>query len=413
MICRRNDTHVDVDNGTRGTVRATLDDRVVIDTDAGTVRELPAGYVAEHVEHAYCLTGHGMQGGTVEHATVVAGVRDLTKGWSYTALSRARGTTRLHVDADVAIAAALEREEHAPTARREAPDRAEILARVAAQMIVRDDEDLAVAQLPQRAAPGRPDDRELHTTPALRSSELTELGAERAASAPGARADVARIAALQHERDQLVAQRQALPLRELRQLDAIAAEREQLRAQRDAAAERLQAVPGPERRAFGRAHDPHAAERTRLAAAVGAGDQQLAALDSQAARLQRDLGSAGDIRGERDGLDRRIAQLERDTRTLRDELAERDVEQPPAWAREMFGARPEQYRRAEYYDRGVREVARYRLEHHVVDATPGLGPEPEAGADRSAWRQAARVAEQTQRRLGRDVARDRDVGLER
>ena len=46
--------------------------------------------MAEHVEHAYCLTGHGMQGGTVEHATVVATPRALTRGWSYTALSRAR-----------------------------------------------------------------------------------------------------------------------------------------------------------------------------------------------------------------------------------------------------------------------------------------------------------------------------------
>ena len=39
-----------------------------------------------------------MQGGTVEHATVLATPRDLTAGWSYTALSRARRTTRLHID---------------------------------------------------------------------------------------------------------------------------------------------------------------------------------------------------------------------------------------------------------------------------------------------------------------------------
>jgi hypothetical protein len=37
----------------------------------------------------------------------------------------------------------------------------------------------------------------------------------------------------------------------------------------------------------------------------------------------------------------------------------------------------------------------------------------ESAADRSAWRQADRVAEQTQRRLGRDVdrGRDREPGL--
>ncbi|HWY89567.1 MAG TPA: MobF family relaxase, partial [Solirubrobacteraceae bacterium] len=62
VICRRNDGQLDVDNGMRGTVRHLDPDRVVIDTDGGLVRELPAAYVAEHVEHAYSLTGHGMQG---------------------------------------------------------------------------------------------------------------------------------------------------------------------------------------------------------------------------------------------------------------------------------------------------------------------------------------------------------------
>ena len=97
VICRRNDQHVEVDNGTRGTVRHVDPARVMVETDAGPVRALPADYVAEHLEHAYALTGHGMQGGTVEWAGVVAEPRDLTRGWSYTALSRARATTRLHI----------------------------------------------------------------------------------------------------------------------------------------------------------------------------------------------------------------------------------------------------------------------------------------------------------------------------
>jgi hypothetical protein len=45
-------------------------------------------------------------------------------------------------------------------------------------------------------------------------------------------------------------------------------------------------------------------------------------------------------------------------RDLRDALAERDVAQPPAWARAMFGERPAHPRQAEQYDHGVREVAR-------------------------------------------------------
>ena len=52
VICRRNDVDVDVNNGTRGTVRAIHPDGIVIETDAGIVRELPAGSAAEHVQHA-------------------------------------------------------------------------------------------------------------------------------------------------------------------------------------------------------------------------------------------------------------------------------------------------------------------------------------------------------------------------
>ncbi|MDQ8044932.1 MAG: MobF family relaxase, partial [Patulibacter sp.] len=97
VICRRNDARHDVDNGTRGTIRAVHEDHVVLEVKHGVVRELPASYVAEHVEHAYALTGHGMQGSTVKWAGVVATPEHLTRGWSYTALSRAQETTMLFV----------------------------------------------------------------------------------------------------------------------------------------------------------------------------------------------------------------------------------------------------------------------------------------------------------------------------
>src|SRR3954447_12236739 len=102
-----------------------------------------------------------MQGGTVEHATVVATPRALTSGWSYTALSRARAATRLHIDGqDGPAGAQAERAELAHDARPR-PQRADVLARAAQRMTIRDDEDLAVTQLATRPAPGRPDDDEL------------------------------------------------------------------------------------------------------------------------------------------------------------------------------------------------------------------------------------------------------------
>lgn len=146
VICRNNDAHVGVDNGTRGTVRHVDAIKVVVETDSGAVRELPASYVADHVEHAYCLTGHGMQGGTVERAVVVASPQDLTAGWSYSALSRARGATRLLIaDTDRHQA---ERTEHAPDDPQPNQSRSAVMARTARRMLVRDDEDLAIEQLP-------------------------------------------------------------------------------------------------------------------------------------------------------------------------------------------------------------------------------------------------------------------------
>ena len=414
IVCRRNDRFADVDNGTRGTVRATHRDRAVIETDAGAVRELPGGYVAEHVEHAYCLTGHGMQGATVEHATVLARPRELSQGWSYTALSRARGATILHIDGrDVPAATVAERAELAPHERRERPDRAQVLARVAARMRVRDDEDLAVTQLPVRSAPGRADDPELRDTAPVPAAAAPEHTAERAAPRAAPATERARLAAIRAEADRLTAQLAGLPMRELRQLDQVAAERAQVTAQRDDTAARLAALPAPERTILGRTRDPHAAERARLTAAVGAADQQFAALDQHAARLEHDVGPVNAIRDQRDGLDRRLAQLGAEGRDVRDDLAERDVARPPPWARAMFGERPAHPRQAEQYDRGVREVARYRIEHDTPDDTPELGPEPTDGRQRGVRRQATNVARQVQRRLGREVALERDLGHER
>jgi ATP-dependent exoDNAse (exonuclease V) alpha subunit len=152
VICRRNDRDLDVDNGMRGTVRHVDAAHVVIDTDSGLVRELSGSYAAEHLEHAYALTGHGMQGGTVETATIVASPHDLTAGWSYTALSRARGHTRLLVYDE---RYAEERSEFAPADQVPATGRDELLARAARRMLERDDEDLAIEQLP---GAGRTDD---------------------------------------------------------------------------------------------------------------------------------------------------------------------------------------------------------------------------------------------------------------
>ena len=67
----------------------------------------------------------GMQGGTVERAFVVAAPHELSRGWSYTALSRLRGQTRLFAITD---RQEREREELAPGERQERPSELELYA---------------------------------------------------------------------------------------------------------------------------------------------------------------------------------------------------------------------------------------------------------------------------------------------
>jgi AAA domain/TrwC relaxase len=134
VIARRNDREADVDNGTRGTVRAVDPDRlgVTIKTD----------YVAEHLEHAYVLTGHGSQGATVERAQVIGTPEDFTNERAYTALSRARDPVTVHLIAQPADRC--ERAEFAPADRARAPR--EAIEAMCAAMRRCEREDLALDQ---------------------------------------------------------------------------------------------------------------------------------------------------------------------------------------------------------------------------------------------------------------------------
>ena len=130
VVARRNDRERAVDNGMRGTVIAVdpTEKDVLVRTDAGAQRRLDASYVAEHLQHAYALTAHTIQGATVEWAGVVGRPEDFTRNWSYTALSRAREPTELFI-IDTPTERELDRAEIAPGQARglrdeRTPDRA-------------------------------------------------------------------------------------------------------------------------------------------------------------------------------------------------------------------------------------------------------------------------------------------------
>jgi conjugative relaxase-like TrwC/TraI family protein len=326
VICRRNDGPLDVDNGMRGTVRHVDAERVVIDTDGGLVRELPAAYVAEHVEHAYALTGHGMQGGTVEAAVVVAAPRDLTAGWSYTALSRARGETRLLIHDEQF---SMERDEFAP--EEDAPtSRDDLLARAGRRMGERDDEDLAVEQLPgaeREPAAGRADDAELNEVRAVAAEPPQEQPAARAEPATPAVPSAVRLRALEERRERLRAQLAALPTRQLQRIEDLDARILTLTGQRAQLAERLAALPEPTRHR-GREQDPDAVERAFLEGALSAGERERGAVLEQRSRLEREIGDPAEARAERDGIEHALGRTVREHRALSKELAEHDRSTP-------------------------------------------------------------------------------------
>jgi hypothetical protein len=151
VIARRNARDYDVDNGTRGTVRAVDRTRlaVTIQTDDGQSRELPADYVVDHLEHAYALTGHGSQGATVERAQVIGTAGDFTNEWAYTALSRARDPVTAHLLARSTDRS--DRAEFAPTDRARAPRAAIEAMRAAMRRCEREDLALDQASIHQRA----------------------------------------------------------------------------------------------------------------------------------------------------------------------------------------------------------------------------------------------------------------------
>jgi TolA-binding protein len=401
VICRRNDRLIDVDNGMRGTVRHADGDRVLIDTDSGLVRELPGAYVSEHLEHAYALTGHGMQGATVQRAVVLASPRDLSAGWSYTALSRARGQTRLLIyDDQVADG----RGEFAPSQPTPPDARGDLLARTQRHMLERDDEDLAIEQLPRA---GRADDTELARSRDPAGEPAQERGAALAEPAPAAAATRAQLRDLRGRIEQLQTQLQALPTRQLQRIDHYDERTLTLSAQREHHAEQLAALPEPRRR-FGREHDPHAGERARLTSMLDAFDGELHHVRTSRGEVSRQLGDVPEVRAERDGLQRAITQATREHAEVREQFGEHELRAPGAWVRETLGERPHEQRERQAWEGAVRRVALYRADYDLTDSPDAIGSRPRTGKQSRDWERAHSAIERAQRRLGREVAVEHD-----
>ena len=155
---------------------------------------------------------------------------------------------------------------------------------------------------------------------------------------------------------------------ELGKLDALDARARELTERRDALRRDLDRLPEPRERRFGRTEDPHLVDRTRLSSALAGAEDQLERTLTQRAALARELGDPAAIHEERDGLTSAIDTLARQHTELRNELAEREVERRPQWARDALGERPERSTDAERWDQAARTLARYRIEYESPTA---------------------------------------------
>jgi hypothetical protein len=368
VICRRNDRQADVDNGTRGTVRVADDTGVLIQTDAGSMRRLAAYHVSEHVEHAYALTGHGMQGGTVECAIVVAAPHELTKGWSYTALSRACGLTRLYVISD---SHDRERDGLAPGERQDRLTDKELYARLQRYMQTRDDEDLAIEQLSSPSVPVPAREPLGKALVALDSGEPAFGRAEQPApggtSTESFRAANEQAAALQVRLD-------ALKIPEVKRLEAAERREQELIEHKADLLERLRQIPPGPKLAFAR--DSQSEERQNVQRALGAVDVELAGVRTLRRHVVDEVGDVDQIRVERDAIERALASAVGQRDRLGHALIAQELSTRPRWATMALGEPPETARERALWDRAARGLARYRLEHDVTDGTLALGERP-------------------------------------
>jgi ATP-dependent exoDNAse (exonuclease V) alpha subunit len=102
VVFLRNDLGLGVKNGTLGVVtdcQSSVDQPgITVKIDGGKTVQVPLAQYG-HVDHGYALTVHKAQGTTVDGNVYVMASDAMTdREWSYVALSRAKGNTRIYTN---------------------------------------------------------------------------------------------------------------------------------------------------------------------------------------------------------------------------------------------------------------------------------------------------------------------------
>ena len=366
----------------RGTVIAVdpTEKDLVVRTDAGAQRRLDASYVAEHLQHAYALTAHTVQGATVEWAGVVGRAEDFTRNWSYTALSRAREPTELFI-LDTPTDHELDRIEIAPGQAQGLRDERTPIQRLEAAMRCRDDEDLALDRIdaersPAHLEPTHPGTAVARPTVVELQAELTQLR-ERIGHYP------------EHLADQLHAARSA---------------RAEAQRVADEARARIAALERPARGVLRRrAADSaeRALERQRLKLTEG----EIAAAAERERNLASSVPDRGQWEAERRALRERAAELNAQLSTRRREHLRVALERPAAYLTDALGSLPDQPRARRTWQQAATRIEAYRFDHTVTDPRNALGSPPSDRPARAHWQRAHHDLRRAQRDLGHHNAR--------
>ena len=395
VIARRNDRLRVLDNGTRGTVIAVdpAEKDVLVRTDAGAQRTLDAAYATEHLQHAYALTAHTIQGGTVEWAGVVGHPDDFTRNWSYTALSRAREATELFL-IDAPTERELDRADIAPNQSIELRDERTPVERLQAAVRRRDDEDLALDRI-DRIGASPPSDRAL-TGPGLATA--TEL---RPRSVDQLRTELAQL----HERIGQYPEHLADQLRAAR-----GARTEAQRGAEEAAA-RLAELERPAggllRRRTGDAAEL-ALEHERLKLA----EHHAASAAERERELAPQVPDRAAWQADRRVLLERAAELETQLAICRREHVHDALERPAPYLLASLGDVPDQPRARRTWRQAAQRIETYRFDHSLTDNPDALGPHealgplPAISPAREHWQRAMHDLQRAQHDLGRRANSD-------
>lgn len=335
VVARRNDRERDLDNGTRGTIiRVDERDGLRVQTDGGQIRQIDLEYASQHLQYAYALTGHGMQGGTVEWAGVVGRPSDFSRNWSYTALSRAREPTAILLVDD---RSQIERDRAEIAPEHNPGPAADPVGRMAVRMRERDDEDLAIEQ--------------------LACDELVEEPAGAVAGLQSAgQAGRVRLRALSDELDQINRQLAELPLDDLK--------RHELTERTIASLHREHARVSQQR-----------GWRDRSVRTFTLGQIERRLADEQARRqeLREQIGDPRAVAEHAGQLRQRRSELSAEHRSARDGLIVEELDRQPDWLLHALGPEPQALDLQDRWRQAGRRLAGHRLDHDITDPERALG----------------------------------------